>query len=59
MDGVSDKDPYEAAVFVIAQYLDRPSIYMGGPSERSRRKAEDIVGLLRVNDLAVQWEETA
>ncbi len=49
-------DPIEAAVFVIAQYLDRPSIYMSGPSDRSIAKARDIVELLEVNALTVAWK---
>lgn len=49
-------DPVEAAVFVIAQYLDRPSIYMSGPSDRSVMKAKDIVELLEINDLTVGWK---
>lgn len=36
----------EALVHGIATELDKPSIYMGGPSVSSRRKAERIVALL-------------
>ncbi|RTL65855.1 MAG: hypothetical protein EKK42_20125 [Pseudonocardiaceae bacterium] len=36
-------------LYVIAIELDYPSVYMGGPSPGSKRRARDIVTALRAN----------
>ena len=44
---------------VIAAWLDLPSVYMSGPSERSLRKARDVVGRLAAAGLGVLDTEHA
>lgn len=38
---------------VIAAWFDKPSLYISGPSERSMRKAQDLIEQLYVNDLEI------
>lgn len=40
----------------IASILDGPSVYMGGPSTASLRRAENVVRYLEDEDL-VEWEK--
>lgn len=37
----------DRAVWLIASMLDHPSVFMGGPSQRSMRRAKDIIDALR------------
>ena len=47
---MSDRDEAQRA---IAAWLDRPSVYMSGPSERSMRKADDLLAALAIAGLKV------
>lgn len=42
---------------MIAAWFDRPSLYMGGPSERSMRKAQDLIEQLAAYDLEIVERE--
>lgn len=45
------------AVLVIADQLDRPSVYMGGPSAPSRRRAREIVEALGRHGIRLVLDE--
>jgi hypothetical protein len=49
--GAPDEDAIADAVWLIASMLDHPSVFMGGPSQRSKRRAQDIIDAL----LAEGW----
>lgn len=49
----SSDDAHEMLVHIIAVEMDRPSIYMGGPSKSSRRKAENAA-----ERIEARWRET-
>lgn len=40
-------DPERALRGTIASILDRPSVYMGGPSQQNLRRADQIIECLR------------
>lgn len=48
---VGQSERRDLAVHVVARRLDRPSLYAGGPSQRSMRIAEQVVSALEANDL--------
>ena len=43
---------------IIARELDKPSLYMGGASPQSRRKARHIIEALRSNGVEFAADET-
>jgi len=43
----TDETPLDQAVWLIASMLDHPSVFMGGPSQRSIRRARDIINALK------------
>lgn len=45
--------PRREAVAVIGAWFDRPSVYMGGPSDRSIRKAEDLIDQLAAHGMQI------
>lgn len=47
------EDQHAYAKHIIAAVLDRPSIYMGGPSQPSLRRAEEILDQLLHNGFIV------
>ena len=60
-DLIGEGDLIEAStrdlvLHIIASELDKPSVYMGGPSPRSRRTAAKIVERLEANGLLRQGD---
>lgn len=47
----ADEAPLDKAVWLIASMLDHPSVFMGGPSQRSIRRARDIIKALKTEGL--------
>lgn len=46
-----DQAPLDRTVWLIASMLDHPSVFMGGPSQRSIRRARDIIDALKAEGL--------
>lgn len=43
--------PLDRAVWLVASMLDRPSVFMGGPSQRNVRRAREIINALRAEGM--------
>lgn len=51
---MNDYDPQLALRQTIAGILDRPSIYMGGPSKQNLRRADEIIERLRADERLIE-----
>lgn len=55
---MTDEQMLREAAWLIACELDRPSVYMGGPSPPSIRKAECIVQMLFASGFQIVADES-